>query len=186
MSRTAVLAVAALVVALFALLTSFFAVAAPDTPTRERLVAEAAGRTAVTEGELLERMIQFQRYAEKTHLAAEADNWELAAFYAHEVEENAERVVDGGHVEDGVDISAIAAEVALPRAEALHAAAEAGDGDAFRAAYARMIDGCNTCHKRSGHRFIQIVVPGGAEAYPSQDFAPLSGERPGRTSGPAG
>ena len=125
MSRSAVLAATALVVALFALLTSFFAVAAPDTPTRERLVAEADGRTAYGEGELLTRMIQFQRYAEKTHLAAEADNWELAAFYAHEVEENAERLVDGGHVDEGVDISAIAAEVALPRAEALHAAAAA-------------------------------------------------------------
>ena len=149
--------------------------AAPDTPTRERLVAEADGRTAYGEGELLARMIQFQRYAEKTHLAAEAGNWELAAFYAHEVEENAERLVDGGHVDEGVDISAIAAEVALPRAEALRTAAEAGDGEAFKVAYARMIDGCNTCHKRSGHRFIQIVVPGDAEAYPSQDFAPIGG-----------
>lgn len=183
MSRTAVLAAAALVVALFALLTSFFAIAGPDTPTAERLRAEADGRTATSEGELLERMIQFQRYAEKTHLAAEAGNWELATFYAHEVEENAERLVDGGHLEDGVDISAIAAEVALPRAEALHAAAEAQDAEAYGAAYARMIDGCNTCHKRSGHRFVQIVVPGApgsgsgqaASAYPSQDFAPIGG-----------
>ena len=177
MSRTALLAAAALVVAFFALLTSFFAVAAPDVPDRERLLAEADGRTAVTEGELLDRMIQFQRYVEKTHLAAEAGNWELAAFYAHEVEENAERVVEGGHVEDGIDISALAAEVALPRAEALQAAAEAADPAAYQAAMARMIDGCNTCHKRSGHRFIQIVVPGAAgsaptTAYPSQDFAP--------------
>lgn len=175
MSRTTALAAAALVVALFALLTSFFAVAGPSVPDRGQLLAEADGRAAYGEGELLTRMIQFQRYVEKTHLAAEADNWELAAFYAHEVEENAERLVDGEHVEDGVDISAIAAEVALPRAEALLTAAESGDAAAYEAAMARMIDGCNTCHKRSGHRFIQIVVPGDASAYPSQVFAPAGG-----------
>ena len=177
MSRTIALAVAALVVALFALLTSFFAVAAPGTPTPERLRAEADGRAAYGEGELLARMIQFQRYAEKTHVAAEAGHWELAAFYAHELEENAERVVNGGHVDDGVDISAIAAEVALPRAQALHAAAEARDAEAYATAYARMIDGCNTCHKRSGHGFLQIVVPGeeAGAAYPSQDFGPVGG-----------
>ncbi len=107
-------------------------------------------------------------------MAAEADNWPLAAFYAHELEENAERLVDGGHVEDGVDLSAIAAEVALPRAERLLAAAEARDADGFQASFDSFIDGCNSCHKRSGHRYIAIQAPD-ADAYPSQDFAPQGG-----------
>ena len=174
MSRTAVLAAAALVVSLFAVLTSFFAIAGPDVPTADRLRSEAAGRAQASEADLMATMIQNQRYAEKAWLAAEAGNWPLATFYAHELEETAERLVDGGHVADGVDVSAIAAEVAAPRARALHAAAEAGDAARFEVAYGTLIDGCNTCHKRSGHRFVAIQTPD-AGAYPSQDFAPQGG-----------
>ena len=48
----------------------------------------------------------------------------------------------------------------------------------FDSSYALMIDGCNACHKRSGHRFVQVVVPGTAGSYPSQSFAPIPGLRP--------
>ena len=174
MSRTAILAAAALVVALFAVLTALFAVAAPGVPTAEARRAEAETTAAEREAALLAHMIANQRYVEKAWLAGEAGNWPLATFYAHELEETAERIVDGGHVDDGVDVSAIAAEVALPRAQALHAAAEAGDAARFEVAYGLLIDGCNSCHKRSGHRFIAIQEPDAAApgAYPSQDFAP--------------
>ena len=174
MSRTTVLAATALVVALFAVLTSFFAIAAPGVPTGEQRLAEATGRAVGAEGELLTRMIQNQRYVEKAWLAAEAGNWPLAAFYAHALEENAERIVDNRHVEGGVDLSAIAAEVALPRAQRLLASAEAGDADGFRSSFATLVEGCNSCHKRSGHRYIAIQTPD-ADAYPSQDFAPQGG-----------
>ena len=174
MSRTAILAASALVVALFAVLTALFAIAAPGVPTPDGRRAEAAARIQDSEGALMASMIQNQRYAEKAWLAAQAGNWPLATFYAHELEETAERIVNGGHVDDGVDISAIAAEVAMPRAEALHAAAESGDAARFEVAYGTLIDGCNTCHKRSGHRFIAIQTPA-AGAYPSQDFAPQGG-----------
>ena len=178
MSRTSVVAFSALLIALFAVLTSLFAVFRPETMTPEARGAEAARAGEADSQQLLIHMQLFQRYAEKAHTAAEADNWPLAAFYAHEIEENAERLVEGGIVDDGVDLSAIAAEVALPRAERLLSAARSGDKARFDSTYAVMIDGCNACHKRSGHRFIQIQVPTMAAAVPSQSFAPIPGLRP--------
>ena len=40
-----------------------------------------------------------------------------------------------------------------------------------------MIEGCNACHKRTDHRFVQIQVASRA-CYPSQSFAPIPGLRP--------
>ena len=178
MTRSSTVAVGALLVALFAVLTSLFAVFRPETLTPEARGAEAARAGEADSQQLLIHMALFQRYAEKAQAAAEADNWPLAAFYAHEIEENAERLVEGGIVDEGVDLSAIAAEVALPRAERLLAAARSSDKARFDSTYAVMIDGCNACHKRSGHRYIQIQVPTAAVAVPSQSFTPIPGLRP--------
>lgn len=181
MNRTAAVAIGAMLVALLAILTSLFAVFGTGVVTPEARGVEFRAGEADRAIQLLVHMGLFQRFAEKTHQAAEAGNWTLATFYAEEIEENAEWVVDGGFVEEGVDVSAIAAEVALPRAEALVAAARSGDAARYDSAYVRMIDACNTCHKRSGHRFVQIGVPqagGPGSPYPSQSFAPIPGLRP--------
>ena len=172
MDRASSIALAALLVAFFAAMTALFAVFAPGTETAETRLDGARAGLRASEGELLQHMVLFQRYAEKAALAAEAGNWDLAGFYARKIEGNATLVVDGGYVVDGVDISQIAATVALARAESLVEAAEGADPPAFEAAFGQMIDGCNTCHKRAGYRYVQIVRPDAAR-YPSQDFAPI-------------
>ncbi|HEX8297657.1 MAG TPA: hypothetical protein VF594_00740 [Rubricoccaceae bacterium] len=178
MNRSSVVAASALLVALFAVLTSLFAVFRPETMTPEARGAEARAAGEADTQQLLVHMVLYQRFAEKAHTAAEAENWPLAAFYAHEIEENTERLIEGGIVDEGLDISAIAAEVAMPRAERLLAAARSGDRARFDSTYAVMLDGCNACHKRSGHRFVQVQVPASPAAYPSQSFAPIPGLRP--------
>ncbi|MAQ92379.1 MAG: hypothetical protein CMM84_02440 [Rhodothermaceae bacterium] len=110
-----------------------------------------------------------QRYVEKAALASDAGNTELTSFYADKISERATRVIDGGYVVDGIDVSAIAAEVADPRASALVEAAASGDRAEFDAAYEVMVDGCNACHARAGYGLIRIQRPDGA-AYPSQVF----------------
>lgn len=170
--RASVLAVFALIVAGLAVLTSLFVAFGPDVATDDERAAEIASGAEAREASLLVHMVLFQRYLEKLTLAADAGNAPLAAFYAEEIEETAERVMDGGYVDDGVDLSAIAAEVALPRAQALVAAARAGDSARVDSALARMIDGCNQCHRRSDHRWVAIQRPA-ASAYPSQAFAPV-------------
>jgi len=178
MNRSSVVAVAALLVSLFAVVTALFAVFRPDVGTEATRRVEIQRDGERESQALLVHMVLYQRYAEKAQTAAEAENWPLAAFYAHEIEENTEHLIDGGIVDEGIDLSAIAAEVALPRAERLLAAARSGDRARFDSTYAVMIDGCNACHKRSGHRFVQVQVPASAAGYPSQSFAPIPGLRP--------
>lgn len=172
MSRASVAAAAALLVAVFAAFTALFAVFAPGTPTLDDRVEESRLLGQTAEGDLLLHMVLFQRYLDKAAIAGEAGNWDLAAFYAEKIEENSQRVVDGGYLLDGVDVSALAAEVAVPRAAGLVEAARTGGAEGFEAALGRMVDGCNACHRRAGYREVQIVRPDGA-AYPSQDFTPI-------------
>lgn len=154
---------------MLSLLTALFAAFTPDLPTAETRQEERAGQASYDEATLLNHMVNMQRYIEKAALAAEVGNWELTAFYADKIDERATRVVDGGYIVDDIDVSAIAAEVANPRASALADAARTGDADTFAAAYAEMVNGCNTCHRRAGYGLIQIIEPDAAR-YPSQVF----------------
>ena len=175
MNRTSALS---LLLASIAVLTALFAVFRPNVATPEERGAEARMRGEADSQQLLVHMVLYQRYAEKADAAARADNWPLAAFYAHEIEENTERLIDNEIVDDGTDLSAIASEVMLPRSERLLAAARSGDRARFDSTYAVVIDGCNACHKRSDHRFVQIQTPTAEAKYPSQSFAPIPGLEP--------
>ena len=168
-TRTLLVALLSLAVALLSLLTALFATFAPPIPSETTRASERATRARADEATLLDHMVLMQRYVEKAALASDAGNWPLTSFYADKIVERATRVIDGGYVVDGIDVSAIAAEVADPRASALVDAAASGDRAAFDQAYAVMVDGCNTCHKRAGYGLVHIRRPG-ADVYPSQVF----------------
>ncbi len=160
MSRT--LALAALVLALA------FVVAARAVQGQEEPDPEVAEEPE----ELAHLMAYMERYAEKLHLAGTPENWPLAAFYAHEVEETLDEVVAGGYVEEGVELAAFAEATFLPALARVEGAVESESAVAFRAAYAGLIDACNACHAATGHGFVQVVVPDGSGPYPGQRFAP--------------
>ncbi len=178
MNRSSVVAFTSLLVALFAVVTALFAVFRPDVGTEASRGVEMQRDSERETQALLVHMVLYQRYAEKAHDAAAAANWPLATFYAEEIQENSERLIDSGITINKIDISQIAAEVALPRAQRLVAAARSGQRARFDSTYALMLDGCNACHKRSGHRYVQIQAPAAPGAYPSQSFAPIPGLRP--------
>ena len=169
--RALVVSLLALLVAALSLLTALFAAFTPPLPTPETRRAEDYGRTTYDEAALLNHMVNMQRYIEKAALAADAGNWPLTQFYADKIEERAARVVDGGYVVDGIDVSEIAAEVADPRAHALAEAARTEDPALFAEAYRQMVGGCNACHARAGYGVVRIVPPDAAR-YPSQAFDP--------------
>ncbi|MEL6615804.1 MAG: hypothetical protein AAFQ43_08705 [Bacteroidota bacterium] len=158
-------AVGALVLASLALLVSLIAAFTPEMPPPQE--------AAEDESEVLTSMIRFQRYYEKAGAAAEAQNWPLAAFYAHEVEETAAHVAASGWVDDGVELGPLAERYAVPAAEQMHLAAEATDGAAFDQAMIEMAAACTVCHRQTDHPFL-VIRPdaSAAERYPSQDFAP--------------
>jgi len=170
MTRALVVSLVSLAVAVLALLTALVAVFTPPIPTRESRAIERHDRVQEDEATLLDHMVLMQRYVEKAVLASEAGNWPLTQFYADKIDERAQRVIEGGYVVDGIDVSAIAAEVADPRAAALAAAAATRDADRFAQAYDEMVVGCNACHIRSGYGIVRIVRPD-ASRYPSQVFS---------------
>ena len=171
MNRSLLVALVSLLVALAAVLTAVVAVFAPPIPSAVSRASERATRARADEATLLDHMVLMQRYIEKAALASDAGNWPLTEFYAQKIDERATRVIDGGYVVDGTDVSAIAAEVADPRANALTEAATTRDPARFQAAYDEMVVGCNTCHRRSGYGLVEIRRPD-ASRYPSQVFEP--------------
>ena len=170
MNRALAVSLVALLVALLSVITALFAAFAPGVSSLGERQAERDGRLAEDEASLLDHMVLMQRYVEKAALAADAGNRPLAAFYAQKISERATRVIDGGYVVDGIDVSAIAAEIADPRATALVGAAKTGSADQFEVAYQQMVNGCNACHLRAGYGVVQIQRPD-ADTYPSQVFA---------------
>ena len=170
MPRSLVVSLVSLLVAFLAVLTALFAVFTPPIPTPESRSADQYGRESYDEATLLNHMVNMQRYIEKASLAADAGNWPLVEFYSDKIDERATRVIDGGYVVDGIDVSQIAAELANPRAHALAQTARLRDRDAYAEAYREMIVGCNACHAASGYGLIRIVEPD-TSRYPSQAFA---------------
>ena len=122
-------------------------------------------------GELAYHMAYLERYADKLHAAGAAENWPLAGFYLHEIEETAETVAAEDHVEDGVALAPLVETMLLPAVERAEGAA--GDAAAFDAAYRGLVASCNSCHAASGHAFVRIAVPE-RSAYLNQDFRPVA------------
>lgn len=121
-------------------------------------------------GDLPEMMMYLERYFEKLYLAGEAANWELAAFYAHELEEVGKDLRDAGFVKNDVDLRPIVEERFLPAVEAVDTAIDLGP-DAFRTSVAELAVTCNSCHAATGYGFVRIELPEPGRPYPSQRFA---------------
>ena len=167
----------ALVVALYAALAPRVATPSGRAPAEARAPEDAAPEDAAPEasgeGDLLGSMARFQRYFEKAAAAGQAENWQLAAFYAHELEETAGHVAASAWAPNGVALGPLAAEWAVPAAARLHEAAEAADDVAYGEALEGVASACGACHRATGHAFLRIAVPSdAAAAFPSQLFAP--------------
>jgi hypothetical protein len=132
------------------------------------------GDTAEDEPEdLLLLMVHAQRYFEKLHLSGEAENWELADIYAHELEEIGEAMRDGGYEAHGTPLESLARGSFLPSIEQLEDAIDARDPAAFAARMETVAASCNSCHAASGYAAVRIIVPTDpGHPYASQDFAP--------------
>lgn len=122
-------------------------------------------------GSVAPYMADLQRYAEKLYHAGENENWELAGFYSHEIEEAAEAIERGGFVEDGEPLAPLVARWLIPTVERAEEAIASGDRATFDAAYADLVAACNTCHEATEHGFVRITMPQ-ANAFTNQDFAP--------------
>ena len=93
----------------------------------------------------------------------------LCRYEGHELEEAFERIAKLVPKWREFDIPQLLAATVKQPLDDLEAAAKAGDGRRFDAAYRQLTDACNACHKSANVGVIAIKVPD-ASAFPNQDF----------------
>jgi mono/diheme cytochrome c family protein len=135
-----------------------------------REVGEEAGELG-DDYELGKGMAWMQRWAVKLWYSGAAENWPLAGFYLHELEELAEELREQQLVEEGHEITPLLDAMLLPQIGVLEGAVEAEDPAGFRRAYEALVASCNACHQATEHGFLVMAVPEGPPP-PGQNFAP--------------
>jgi hypothetical protein len=115
-------------------------------------------------------MTRMQYFAHKLGLAVSAQNVKLQGYYVHEVEEMIEKVTE---VEEykGIPVGQLIRDTLIPSFELLEESVEKGDNTATDAAYGKLLEACNACHKAADHAFIHIQRR--ADNPYMQDFAPI-------------
>ncbi|MEP1034387.1 hypothetical protein [Ekhidna sp.] len=123
----------------------------------------------VKEYPVLETMGYYQRFSQKLWLAGKNQNWELADFYTHELEEVTENLIDGDVIHDNYNLSNLSEDIFLPKIEKVEEAIRKKDEVLFLENYELMIGSCNLCHNTTKHNFIKIMVPNDTTIW-NQDF----------------
>ena len=125
------------------------------------LIGLFAATPAVADGpdevELAPLMLRLQIHMDKLYWAGKAQNWPLAAFYAHELNETLATITKAKIVDEGVNVSALANPMLAGALGGLEAATK--DKRGFAAKYEATVQACNGCHAATKHPFIRIQVP---------------------------
>jgi hypothetical protein len=138
----------------------------PEAQVEARLKAletGAPGMGTVTSG--------VQLHFAKLYFAGKAQNWELAKFELHEVEENLDRAVALRPEEHGTNLIGLNDGFKQTQLAALKGAAQRKDWNTFQTAYTEAIGVCNGCHEETARPFIIITVPA-APPVPNQQWEP--------------
>jgi len=124
----------------------------------ERLQAELALTKELAPG-LGQYMTTIQLHAGKLWFAAKANNWELAAYELHELEETMEAVKKLNVEKNGVKISNVMDAVLQTQIVQLEESIKQKNQTEFQKNYDETLSACNGCHTESGHKFIEIIRP---------------------------
>lgn len=108
---------------------------------------------------LIYHMSFISRYTKKLYFSGEAENWELADIYNHEIEEISEGIIEDNIVHDEVNISELMESMLLPKIERVEEAIDNQDREMFRERYNILIQSCNQCHKATNYEAVQVTVP---------------------------
>ncbi|MGK0362209.1 MAG: hypothetical protein ACI9U2_004529 [Bradymonadia bacterium] len=121
------------------------------------LAAQPAVADEAGEVELSPLMLRLQIHMDKLYWAGKAQNWPLAAFYTHELNETLETITKAKIVDEGVNVSVLANPMLAGALGGLDSAVKAKRG--FVAKYEATVQACNGCHAATKHEFIRIQVP---------------------------
>ncbi len=103
-------------------------------------------------------MIEMQFRHANIWFSGDAENWPLADYQLHEMEELVEDIVDFHPEYRGAPVGELMAMI-TPALEALDEAVERGDAEAFRSEFAGLTAGCNACHEATDREVIVIQRP---------------------------
>jgi hypothetical protein len=95
----------------------------------------------------------------KLWFAGAAGNWELAAFEIHEIEENLERIARWHHDNETIPMGPAIKVHMQPGQYAVEQSVARKNAGEFSAAFDRLTQGCNACHRATEHGFIVIQRP---------------------------
>ncbi|HEY1267436.1 MAG TPA: hypothetical protein VGH16_09285 [Candidatus Binatia bacterium] len=104
-------------------------------------------------------MTTIQLHAGKLWFAAEAANWELAAYEIGELKETMESAEKLEEEKNGVRISPLLDAVLKTQVAALEEAVKSASATKFQQSYDETLAACNSCHAEAGYKFIHIVRP---------------------------
>lgn len=133
----------------------------------QAVIAESAD----TEYELAIGMNRMQIWMDKLYFSGTAENWPLADFYLHEMEETMEEMMAANLVKNDVPITPLLEAMLLPEIEALEDVVDAGNSGQFLRHYDSVVNACNVCHGNTGYGFIQMQRPD-RPAFSNQIFEP--------------
>lgn len=109
-----------------------------------------------------------QNHHNKLWFAGTNENWELADFALHEIEEIVEDIkMLHANREETQSIFIIE-----PALEVMDEAVDNQNLSQFKEEYINLTNACNTCHKATGYEFISIQTPT-LPSYTNQDFSRL-------------
>ena len=150
--------------ALVCLLWPLASLAQAPTPA-----APATPKTYVPGLEQFMGVIQNQHA--KLWYAADARNWELAAYQLGEIKEVMSDVQDFVPTFKNLPLAQMLDAVITKEIADLEKAVDAKDFTKFSAGYGKLTEACNSCHQATGNGFVVIQRPAQG-GFPNQDFKP--------------
>ncbi len=116
-------------------------------------------KDGIPEHDVLKTMEQFQRFSQKVWFAGEAENWDLAEFYAHELEELVDELATSDVTYEGYNLSDMSNKILAPSIATLENSIRNKEVLHFKDSYQSMLQSCNACHQATHHEFIKIIKP---------------------------
>lgn len=119
----------------------------------------ADGASAPERPGLHAMMTELQHRHANLWVAGDAENWPLAAYHVHELEELLEKTAAYHPEYDGVAVAELLESTTIPAVAALDSAVGAGDAVRFRSAFDDLTLRCNACHAAAERPFLAIQRP---------------------------
>jgi len=137
-----------------------FTLAACDTsvPAADMAALEDRMAERFTPG-LHSLMMELQHRHATLWFAGEAENWPLADYFLHEMEELVEDIGEFHPTYHDLRVADMLADVTVPAIEAMEDAVEAEERHAFVSAYEQLTVACNGCHAPADKAAIVVQRP---------------------------